>query len=158
MSGHFFHTVEIVFVLAIGYFCCLWWTTVDADRIKGGCWECEVKAFSNCHHIRDRPDKITHAVAIGGMCGFSRTGCRNCRASALHYERTKSPILFDVHTHALTLTHTEQTTQPLVMHSFVTSNSLPLGYEAQHRMSERDTKAETTKWERDRIVHMCRKR
>lgn len=49
-----------------------------------------------------------------------------------------------------------QTTQPLVMHSFVTSNTLPLGYEAQHRMSEsereRETKTETTKRERGRIV------
>lgn len=38
--------------------------------------------------------------------------------------------------------HTEQTTQPLVMHSFVTSNLLPLGYEAQHRMSEQKRRRE----------------
>lgn len=41
------------------------------------------------------------------------------------------------------LPQTQQTTQLLVMHSFVTSKSLPLGYEAQHRMPQQGRQRES---------------
>lgn len=52
-------------------------------------------------------------------------------------------------------THTEQTTQPLVMHSFVTSNPLPLGYETQHRMSERERQRQRQRILKERESFLC---
>lgn len=64
------------------------------------------------------------------------------------YESLLSPSTF-------THTHTEQTTQPLVMHSFVTSNPLPLGYETQHRMSERERQRQRQRILKERESFLC---
>lgn len=53
-----------------------------------------------------------------------------------------------------------QSRQPLVMHSFLTSNSLPLGFEAQHRMCEgrdkgRDNKEEKTILQKNMKFDIC---
>lgn len=82
------------------------------------------------HHLTDRLDKII-CTAVDGV-SMTREHNLSCK-----YIMKEPCLLFPP-----MFSHTEQTTQPLVMHSFVTSNLLPLGYEAQHRMSEQKRRRE----------------